>query len=328
MAHSSSIRKLASCLKSNALLSLTRPRTHYAASQQSISPRWLSGHAAEQPLSSINTITGSGGGLQLALSESQGHRSKMEDRHICAPTTKYPNLGFFAVLDGHGGSSAAELTQQHLLSKCLSNLEESNTQDTEALRDALYQGILDMDKELLELDPKFSTGDNISGTTCACCFITNSHFVIANIGDSFAAVSRARVGEPVVTEPHFPDSFGEWERIDDADGFVEYGRVSGILGVSRALGDFRFKNAKDLPPEEQAVTAAADILVVPREPSDFIVLGTDGIVDVLSPDECTHLVMSYKRKGDSLGAISEKIVKECQLSEDNLTFAVIMGTET
>lgn len=40
----------------------------------------------------------------------------------------------------------------------------------------------------------------------------------------------------------------------NAKGFVEFGRVNGNLALSRAVGDFEFKNNKGLPAEEQIVT--------------------------------------------------------------------------
>jgi protein phosphatase 2C family protein 2/3 len=43
-------------------------------------------------------------------------------------------------------------------------------------------------------------------------------------------------------------------RIMNAKGFVEFGRVNGNLALSRAVGDFEFKNNKSLPAEEQIVT--------------------------------------------------------------------------
>ncbi|KAG5456738.1 MAG: phosphatase 2C-like domain-containing protein, partial [Olpidium bornovanus] len=46
----------------------------------------------------------------------------------------------------------------------------------------------------------------------------------------------------------------ETQRIVNAGGFVEFGRVNGNLALSRALGDFEFKKNANLPPEKQIVT--------------------------------------------------------------------------
>ena len=47
--------------------------------------------------------------------------------------------------------------------------------------------------------------------------------------------------------------------------FVADGRINGSLNLSRALGDFEHKQAKDLPVAEQAVTAMPDVLELDLE---------------------------------------------------------------
>ena len=42
------------------------------------------------------------------------------------------------------------------------------------------------------------------------------------------------------------------------------GRVCGTLAVSRALGDFFFKDREDLADHEQKITAAPDVIPVKR----------------------------------------------------------------
>lgn len=69
----------------------------------------------------------------------------------------------------------------------------------------------------------------------------------------------------------------ETSRIVSAGGFVEYGRVNGNLALSRAIGDFEFKNNHGLPPEDQIVTANPDILVHELgEEDEFLILACDG----------------------------------------------------
>jgi len=45
-------------------------------------------------------------------------------------------------------------------------------------------------------------------------------------------------------------------------------RVDGSLALSRAFGDYSFKQNEEKKPEEQAVTAFPDIKEVDRSPSD------------------------------------------------------------
>jgi protein phosphatase 2C family protein 2/3 len=60
-------------------------------------------------------------------------------------------------------------------------------------------------------------------------------------------------------------------------------RVDGNLALSRAFGDFGYKDRKQKPASEQAVTANPDIIEVTRGTNDrFIICACDGIWDCLS----------------------------------------------
>lgn len=72
-------------------------------------------------------------------------------------------------------------------------------------------------------------------------------------------------------------SAGEKARISAAGGFVDFGRVNGNLALSRALGDFEFKRAADLSPEQQIVTANPDVTTHEvTEDDEFLVIACDG----------------------------------------------------
>ena len=45
-----------------------------------------------------------------------------------------------------------------------------------------------------------------------------------------------------LSHDHKPDNDGEMIRIKAAGGFVDDGRVQGIIAVSRAIGDWEYKN--------------------------------------------------------------------------------------
>ena len=72
-------------------------------------------------------------------------------------------------------------------------------------------------------------------------------------------------------------------RIIAAGRIVSDNRVDGNLALSRAIGDFSFKDAEHLSPENQAVTCLPDITVRDRTKDDmFIMVACDGIWDCLS----------------------------------------------
>lgn len=88
--------------------------------------------------------------------------------------------------------------------------------------------------------PELSSGEDRSGTTAVCAFISPRFIYIANCGDSRAVLCRQ--GEPVFsTQDHKPGLPSEMDRIVKAGGSVMIARVNGSLAVSRALGDYDYK---------------------------------------------------------------------------------------
>ena len=65
--------------------------------------------------------------------------------------------------------------------------------------------------------------------------------VTINIGDSFTIATSTNGGD-IMTIPHKPNDKEENDRIIKAGGYVEKDRVDGNLALSRALGDFHYKN--------------------------------------------------------------------------------------
>lgn len=63
---------------------------------------------------------------------------------------------------------------------------------------------------------------------------------------------------------HKPVNALEKKRIEAAGGFVQWNRVDGDLAVSRALGDFFYKNRDDLPTEKQKVSCHPEIIIHAR----------------------------------------------------------------
>jgi len=70
----------------------------------------------------------------------------------------------------------------------------------------------------------------------------------------------------------------EVARIIAAGGFVEFGRVNGNLALSRAIGDFEFKQNPSMDAESQIVTAFPDVETrkMELEKLEFLVLACDG----------------------------------------------------
>jgi serine/threonine protein phosphatase PrpC len=104
-----------------------------------------------------------------------------------------------------------------------------------------------------------------------------------------------------MSEDHKPDNPGELKRIDAAGGFVEEGRVRGILSLSRALGDLEYKLNKKLPVEAQMITCVPEIKKVALSSEDkFVIIACDGIWDCMSSQQCVdffHKNIKMRKSG-------------------------------
>lgn len=71
-------------------------------------------------------------GLTYALGSMQGWRANMEDFHNCVPQLggELADWSFFAVFDGHAGSTVAQHCSQHLLGHILATGERHTTENS------------------------------------------------------------------------------------------------------------------------------------------------------------------------------------------------------
>jgi serine/threonine protein phosphatase PrpC len=126
---------------------------------------------------------------------------------------------------------------------------------------------------------------SMAGCTATTVLITPTEIYCANAGDSRTVLSKANKAVEMSYD-HKPDNPEERKRIYNANGFVEDERVNGMLALSRALGDFEYKNNSMLKAKDQAVSPFPDVKVVPiTHDCQFILLACDGLWDCKTSDE-------------------------------------------
>ena len=78
-----------------------------------------------------------------------------------------------------------------------------------------------------------------------------------------------------------------------------------VLQVSRALGDYLYKQVATLDATKQQVSCEPEITVLKREEKDdYLILACDGIWDVMTNEDCIAFVRAYVRKGETdLGVV-------------------------
>ena len=247
-----------------------------------------------------------------------------------------------------GGQNARALSM--LQGSIQTDLQELREKKGQISRDDASQVMMKM-MFLRRLEHQIGGGDSSSsnaeaniadtaGCTAVSVLITPTEFVIANAGDSRAVLCRG--GHTVaLSEDHKPNDERESARILKAGGTVEesqggartHYRVNGNLNLSRAIGDLEYKKNPSLQHDEQIITSTPDVLCVPRsEDDEFIVLGCDGVWDVLTNDDCVQLVRSRLAEGKDLKEICEEIADECLspdpkatqgLGADNITCIIV-----
>ncbi|CAL8362504.1 unnamed protein product [Lota lota] len=264
-------------------------------------------------------------GLTYALGSMQGWRSTMEDFHNCVPQLggELADWSFFAVFDGHAGSSVARYCSQHLLSQILATGQMGAEDDPERVRAGICGGFLRTDRQLQGVAQR--EGWERGGTTVVATLISPGYIYFANCGDSRAVLSR-RGRVCYSTEDHKPYSPLERQRIQNAGGRVSIQRINGSLAVSRALGDFGYKGAENRPPGEQMVSPEPEVCAVERSPGDeFLVLACDGVWDTLTNEELCAFVHSRLRVCTDLRDVCAQVIDLCLYkgSLDNISIILL-----
>ncbi|XP_062032869.1 probable protein phosphatase 1N [Lepus europaeus] len=261
-------------------------------------------------------------GLRFGASAVQGWRARMEDAH-CA-RLELPGLppgwAFFAVFDGHGGARAARFCARHLASHALEALGPAPC-EPEGVRGALRRAFLSADARLRALWPRGDPG----GSTAVALLVSPRFLYLAHCGDSRAVLSRAGA-VAFRTEDHRPLRPRERERIRDAGGTIRLRRVEGSLAVSRALGDFAFKQVPGRPPEQQLVSAEPEVTALARRAEDeFVLLASDGVWDALSGAALAELVASRLALGLAPELLCAQLLDTCLCkgSLDNMTCILV-----
>lgn len=146
--------------------------------------------------------------------------------------------------------------------------------------------------------------------------------MVANAGDCRAVLCRK--GEAIdMSQDHRPIYPSERKRVEELGGYVDDGYLNGVLSVSRALGDWDMKFPRG---------SASPLIAAPEfrrmeltEEDEFLIIGCDGIWDVMSSQHAVSLVRRGLRRHDDPEQCAKDLVMEAlRLNTfDNLTVIVV-----
>eukprot|EP00930_Biecheleria_cincta_P046356 TRINITY_DN31969_c0_g1_i1.p1 TRINITY_DN31969_c0_g1~~TRINITY_DN31969_c0_g1_i1.p1 ORF type:complete len:359 (+),score=67.22 TRINITY_DN31969_c0_g1_i1:72-1148(+) len=313
---------------------------------------------ALKDLLQLNTTAATSSHVRAGTCTAYGPRPCNEDAEICCcEWTSAPSaegsvpLALFAVLDGHGGATVSEQVSARLGAVLSAQVAACSWESSEADRaNAVRQAFLEVDAALERED---ASSCERCGSTCCAAIVwpTTSEklsengyrseklsengyrVLLANVGDSKGLLYRSARDQLVETVDHKPDDPAEKQRIRDAGGFVvpadepQPARLDGILAMSRAFGNSRFKKEKSKGPELQKVIAVPDILELEANTGDVLILGCDGVFDVMQSSEVAalaiHTMGSAQADSEREAAASLVWAALKRDTQDNVTSLVI-----
>ena len=248
-------------------------------------------------------------------------------------------LNIFGVFDGHGKNGhlistlVSNFLSQYLTKKenyCnTNNLNDSSDSDSSSsskeiiINNESLSSLFSSDdfikKIISELDMKANECNfdlQFSGTTCLLLFIFNNTLICSNIGDSicvlFNCSNEDRWTHETLSIIHKPDINSEKERILSNGGVIhpyydEFGIYEGPnrvyvkgktypgLSLTRSIGD--------LEGEKIGIISEPDIVVKKMDSTcKYVVLGSDGLWDVIKPYDVRRIVNPFFYRNDPNGA--------------------------
>lgn len=296
-----------------------------------------------------------------------GLRPTQEDRFILVPRFFRPDCAFCGVFDGTVGDDASDFINTNVVTHLCNNLNVladgegnifNNTNDkagrgdiagvsdevAEKLRDGLRKTFLSADRSLLDLCTQSKL--HYASSTGVTALLFKNLLTVAHIGDSKACIARIHNDEvhpEWLTVDHKPDMPIELRRIQASGGSLAYlhGNKPYIRGGDffkrQALGEHpkqlnysRAFGGKDL--KMFGLSAEPDISHFEVTADDRLVLiGSDGLWDVLNPRIACELALRARREGRSATAdIVQATINEMPVCgvRDNITVIAIFLNDT
>eukprot|EP00828_Plagiopyla_frontata_P030265 TRINITY_DN3936_c0_g1_i3.p2 TRINITY_DN3936_c0_g1~~TRINITY_DN3936_c0_g1_i3.p2 ORF type:complete len:188 (-),score=27.26 TRINITY_DN3936_c0_g1_i3:71-634(-) len=138
-----------------------------------------------------------------------------------------------------------------------------------------------------------------AGCTANVILIRNNNLYIANVGDSRSILAEKSGRVTALSIDHKPEMATEKERVQKAGGFISNGRINGNLNLSRALGDLEYKKNNSKSRGEQLISCIPDIIERNIDNNfEFILMGCDGVFEILSNDSLVEYIRNQLRSTD------------------------------
>jgi len=166
---------------------------------------------------------------------------------------------------------------------------------------------------------------NEMGTTANIMLIKNGVIYIANVGDSLSVMYKNKKAYNLNKE-HQTILESEKQRVLKSGANIVGYRINGMLNLTRAIGDLRFKTNPNLKRHEQSVISLPEITKIEdTDGIDFIIMGCDGVWDCVKRQlVCDFVDKEIKEHPEKdLSEILAKIFDRCV----SPVWGVVLGTD-
>ena len=241
-----------------------------------------------------------------------GDRTNQEDKFIVCDDLRIFDdiiIPYFAIYDGHGGYSCSEYIKKylhheiHYFMKEL--LDEKSQNFLNDLIVALQKIIILVDINYFDSELNFSAHH---GSTCVFVFFIGTYALCCNLGDSVSILLRKNEKRVYLSRDFNPQREIERQRIELKKGYITNdGRLLGNISVSRAFGDWKFKdkqkqallkNNKEFG--EYLITNRAEFRIIELNPEldNYIILASDGIFLRETQENLCHSLYNFLNMGE------------------------------
>lgn len=292
-----------------------------------------------------------------------GKRNNQEDRFICCPNLYNGEYAFYGVFDGTVKEHASEFVHTHILNCLLSSQafmkydslsleQKADPQNRPLLSETLRQCYAATDAALIEWCREHEIHYSATTSVTVLMHIPSRTLVCGHLGDSKIILGQtlvppgssgdkskddppmSRISGIALTIDHKPDQPDELKRIEASGGsltylhggkpFIRGGDFSQRkhamqLNYSRAFG------GKDLKMYGLSAVPDTNEIRINKHRDRVVILGSDGVWDVVDPDSAAKVVEQSRQKNlspaDELGQLALQN-HDTKGSADNVTCIV------
>lgn len=275
-----------------------------------------------------------------------GTRNKNEDsmeliNNLDSKSSNYTNILYAGIFDGHGGANISKiLVENTLISKYLCSATSDISKKLNNTNSFNKKCILPIFNRIQDKLKNYHICSNTMGSTALISlFYPNKknslNLKIINLGDSRSILCNNYNIGIQLTLDHKPNLYCEKNRILQLGGDIHFSedddpRING-MSVSRAFGDL----------DNPYISQTPDVFDYKITDEKFIVMGCDGLWDVLGNQETVDFVLeTYDKiisdkkkltdmKGKSENNIAQKLADYAlkKNSKDNISIYILFFTD-